>query len=244
MNRAFRIAILETGLPPSSLVGRYGSYPAMMERMLAPLDPGFTFVTVKTAAGEAAPAPVDYDGLLITGSAAGAYDGHPWIAPLEEAIRAAARAGKPQVGICFGHQIMAQAFGGRVEKSDRGWGVGLHGYTVESAAPWLVPAPSQFSCAVSHQDQVVALPAAGRRLAGSDFCPNGVVAYAHAPAISFQMHPEFETAFAVDLLKSREERVPRALLDDGLATLKKRSDRGLIARWIANFYRSAPGANI
>ena len=58
----------------------------------------------------------DADGWLITGSRHGAYEDHPWIPPLEEFIRDAYAAQVPLVGICFGHQIIAQAMGGKVEK--------------------------------------------------------------------------------------------------------------------------------
>ncbi|MEM9988211.1 MAG: gamma-glutamyl-gamma-aminobutyrate hydrolase family protein, partial [Pseudomonadota bacterium] len=67
---------------------------------------------------------------MITGSPAGVYEDHPWIAPLEDSIREWTWQNHPVVGICFGHQIMAQALGGMVQKSDRGWGVGLHTYNM------------------------------------------------------------------------------------------------------------------
>lgn len=232
------IAILETGAPPPSLQKRYGSYADMMEAMLAPLSPRFSFARMKLYDGGALPAIGAVDGALITGSAAGAYEDHAWIAPLEDFIRRAAAARKKTVGICFGHQIMARAFGGRVVKSDKGWGVGVHGYDVVDEARWMRPGAARIASVVSHQDQVVEAPPGAKRLAGSGFCPNAVLAYAEGPAISFQMHPEFAPDFAADLLRSREERLPENLVDEGLSTLKEPTDRALIARWIANFFLS------
>jgi len=230
-----RIAILETGAPPLELARRHGDYPAMIERMLAPHLPGATFVRRRVFEGEAPISLSETDALIITGSPAGVYEGHSWIAPLEAHLRDAAAAGRPAVGICFGHQLMAQAFGGKVEKSDRGWGVGVHNYAVAAAEDWMRPALSRVSCAVSHQDQVTVPPPGARILAGSDFCPFGAIAYAQGPALSFQMHPEFDHGFAAELLRAREGRISRSVIDSGLDTLSAKSDRALIANWIANF---------
>jgi GMP synthase-like glutamine amidotransferase len=234
-----RIAIIETGAPPSPLKERHGDYPAMMMRMLAPLAPQLSFVTARTSEGAPLPTVDAFDGLLITGSAAGVYDDHDWIEPLESLVRATAGADKPQVGICFGHQLMARAFGGRVEKSDRGWGVGLHAYAVTGRAGWMAPETGRIACAVSHQDQVTLAPPGAKVLAGSDFCPIGALSYAQGPAISFQMHPEFEHEYASDLLRLRANRLAKPLVEDGLASLTGSSDRTLIAQWIANFFAGA-----
>lgn len=230
------IAIIETGIPPEPLKDRHGDYPAMMARMLAPIAPGFRFSTARVCRGDPLPGVADFDGLLITGSAAGVYEEHAWIAPLEELVRDTAKAGKPQVGICFGHQLMAQAFGGKVEKSDKGWGVGVHRYRVNGRAEWMTPELSQIACTVSHQDQVVEAPSGAEVLAGSEFCPIGAIAYAQGRTISFQMHPEFEHAYASELLRLRADRIARPLVDQGLESLNQQSDRRRLAEWIVNFF--------
>lgn len=231
-----RIAIIETGAPPEQLTNRHPTYPKMMERMLAPLAPNLSFTTWTTFRDGALPKAADFDGMLITGSPAGVYEDHDWIAPLEDLIRDAAKAGKPQVGICFGHQLMAQAFGGDVRKSDKGWGVGVHHYDVRGDAPWMTPQQGKIGCAVSHQDQVIAPPPGATTIAGSGFCEFGALSYAQGPAISFQMHPEFDHDYAADLIGIRRNRFGEALSDEGLSTLKKRSDRAVIAQWIVNFF--------
>lgn len=179
-----------------------------------------------------------FDGLLITGSPLAVYEGHDWIAPLEDLIRQTAAAGKPQVGICFGHQLLSQAFGGRVEKSDKGWGVGVHEYEVKDACGWMTPALAQFNCVVSHQDQVVKAPPGARVLSGSEFCPNGALQYAQGPAISFQPHPEFSHEYADALLRTRQHHIAESVIEIALNSFKDRTDRNTLARWIVQFYKT------
>ncbi|MEO0398106.1 MAG: type 1 glutamine amidotransferase [Pseudomonadota bacterium] len=232
-----RLAILETGEPPETIRSNFPGYGEMMEAMLAPVAPAMTFERHRIFEGAPFPDLARADGVLTTGSPAGVYEGHAWIAPLETFLNQAAEARRPQIGICFGHQIMAQAFGGTVEKSDEGWGVGVHHYRIDAPQDWMAPRLGAIACALSHQDQITALPATGRRLGGSEFCEFGVVAYDHAPAASFQMHPEFNHAFAAALYRARSARIGEDLAAEAQASLKGRSDRAAMARWIAAFLR-------
>jgi GMP synthase-like glutamine amidotransferase len=234
-----KITILETGRPPEALRAAYPSYPAMFEALLATADSALTFDSIAVVDGAALPDPAALDGVLITGSPAGVYDPEPWIAPLEDFIRAAAAAGTPQVGICFGHQIMAQAFGGVVEKSAKGWGVGRHRYKITAQPHWMTPPAAAFAVAASHQDQVVALPPQARVLAHSDHCAFAALTYSHAPALSFQGHPEMSAAFAADLIQARRgARIPEPLAAAALQSLAEPTDHDLAALWIVQFLRA------
>ncbi|MCX7203357.1 MAG: hypothetical protein NTV17_14140 [Burkholderiales bacterium] len=186
------------------------------------------------------PEPETTDVALITGSAAGVYDDLPWITPLKNWIQRAADCGLPQVGICFGHQLMAEAFGGRAHKAPQGWGLGRHAYQVTGTEPWMRSAPQALHLAASHQDQVLDVPSTARILAHSAFTPHAALAYDHAPAISFQGHPEFSPRFAEALIRSRRgTRVSEALADEALSSLQAPLDSDVVAAWIAGFLAQA-----
>ena len=222
-----RIAILETGRPPSALAERFGDYPSMMARMLGG---GFNIDRFDVAAGELPADPSDYEAYLVTGSPAGVYDPLPWIEPLKDFLRSAHD--QKLVGICFGHQIMAEAFGGHVEKSDKGWGIGLQHYEVDRVEPWMDEV-SSIDVPASHQDQVVAQPPNTEVVASSAFTPFAALAWTDRPAISVQFHPEFEPEYAKALIESRREKMPDA--DGAIASLDQPNDNARIADWIRRF---------
>ena len=230
-----KLAILETGRPPDDLAGRFGDYPEMIARMLGD---GFQFETFDVAAGELPNGPSSHDAYLITGSPAGVYEDHRWIPPLLEFIRAAD--GPKLVGVCFGHQAMAEALGGRVEKSDKGWGIGLHRYTVDQVEPWMEPV-DEIAVAVSHQDQVVVQPPNSQVVASSAFTRSAALAWIDRPAFSVQFHPEFSPDYAKALIERRRDRVPDP--DSAIASLDKPNDNGRVAEWIRRFLQSKPGGD-
>lgn len=225
-----KVGILETGAPPDPLVQRFGAYPAIISEMLGP---GFATVSYDVARGGLPDDPRAHGAWLITGSPAGVYEDHPWIPPLEAFLREAKGKAK-LVGLCFGHQIMAQAFGGRVEKSERGWGIGLQSYVVAERAPWMDDVAS-FAIPVSHQDQVVEQPPASQILAANAFSPFGLIAYEDGSSISFQGHPEWEPAFAQALIESRRDRLPG--VDEALASLDRPNDRARVGEWVRRFLK-------
>lgn len=223
-----RIGILKTGAPPAQLEERFGGYDAMFPALLGD---DYEWRSYDAAAGELPEQPEDEDAYIVTGSPAGVYEDHEWIGELKEFLRRAKGKAK-LIGVCFGHQIMAEAFGGKVEKSHKGWGVGLQTYKICESAPWMDDA-GEVSIPVSHQDQIVRQPPESRILAASGFTPFGVLEYRDQPAISFQFHPEFEPEFAKALIESRRERLPDP--DAALASLDGPDDRARVAQWMRRF---------
>lgn len=226
------VGILSTGAPPPELAPRFGDYGEMFGRLLGP---DFTPRVYEAAAGELPSAPDAHPAFLITGSAAGVYEPLPWIPPLLSFLREAKGSSK-LVGICFGHQAMAEALGGRVEKSERGWGIGLQNYDLWESAPWMGAAlPGRIAVPVSHQDQVVIPPPGARVLGGNAFTPFGLLEYGDAQAISMQFHPEFEPGYARALIEHRRARVPDP--DTAIASLERSNDQALVAEWIRAFLK-------
>ena len=196
------------------------------------LGEGFAFETFDVQAGECPDAEA-FHAAIITGSSAGVYEADPWIVDLLDWIRAA-RGRTRMVGVCFGHQAMAQALGGRVEKSDKGWGVGLHRYEVVSNEPWMSPVAASVALPASHQDQVVEPPTDARVILRSDFTPFAGLAWGE-DAISMQPHPEFTPAFATALTAGRHDRIDPALVERAVDSLKTADDRAILADWIKAF---------
>jgi len=228
-----RLGILETGAPPESARERFGDYPSMFRDLLGPQAYAYTTFDV---AGGTLPAAVEAaDAYVVTGSSAGVYDPLPWIEPLKDFLRAA-RGRAPLIGVCFGHQVMAEAFGGKVIKSPKGWGVGLHRYDVLAQEPWMDGASDRIAVAASHQDQVVELPQGARVVAASDFTPFGMLAYDDQPAISIQLHPEFDPAYATALIETRRgSRYTEDQADAAVASYQAPNDRQRVGRWIQDF---------
>lgn len=228
------IGILEMGRSVSVLAQSHGSYPELLSFLLLRHSKDFTFTTYPVLEGLLPAEAVQHDGWLVTGSPHGVYDGLPWIAPAEEFLRQVMTACRPIVGICFGHQLLAQALGGTVIKSPKGWGLGLHEYQ------WQLDSgrTGSFVLPASHQDQVITLPSAGKVLAASPHCAYAAIAYDDT-ALTFQAHPEFTLAYQTDSLQLKEEVggiAPEILTAARQSLTAKVSDSPAIGSMIADFF--------
>ena len=220
------IGILQTGQAPDVLRTEMGDYPDMFIRLLA--NRGLTFRNYHVE-GMDFPGDVhDCDGWLITGSRHGAYEDHPFIRPLEDFIRKAYAERVPVVGICFGHQIIAQALGGKVEKFKGGWAVGPQDYdfagTTVNLNAW-------------HQDQVVERPAIAELAGTSAFCENAALLYGDR-AYTIQAHPEYGNDFIDGLMRTRGKGVvPADLMEEARARFSDRNSSAAVADRIADFFK-------
>lgn len=232
-----RIGIIKTGSPPKHLSSRFGGYPTMIARALGDQN---SYETFDAEHGELPQAGIGVDAFVISGSSASVTDGLGWAIALENWLRANE---KPIAGLCFGHQVMASAFGGHVERSSKGWGWGLHRYDLLCRRDWIDAAATEITLPAAHEDQVVKLGPTGRVLAGSGFCPIAIVDYTDRPAISVQAHPEFSLDFERALI---ERRVKYGLMSPAeaapaLATLATPSDAELFSGWINAFLTGTSG---
>jgi GMP synthase-like glutamine amidotransferase len=223
------IGILRTGAPPGDLASSFGTYEDMFARLLGP---GFATSVYDVEAGRL-PAGADaLPAFLITGSPAGIYEPLPWIGLLLDFLRSA-KGRTRLVGFCFGHQAMAEALGGRVEKSERGWAAGVQDYELVARRCWMGEAPpARIAVPVSHQDRVMIAPPGAEILAHSPFSPFGMLAWGD-DALSMQFHPEFEPDYTKALIDHRRPRLPDP--DAALASLDRTDDRALVAGWIRAF---------
>ena len=232
-----RIGILQADSVREEFQDAFGSYPGMFRSLLSraaadasvPVD----FAVFDVEHGEY-PAGIDAcDGYVITGSRESVYADLPWIATLSDYVRSLHAARKKTVGVCFGHQLVAQALGGQTRPADVGWGVGVHRLRILAEERWMQPPLPAVSLLSSHKDQVVKMPPGARLLGSNDFCPIGAFALGDH-FLTFQGHPEFEKGYARALMGFRE-----ALLGDayapGIASLSRPTDDAAVGRWMLRF---------
>lgn len=221
------IGILQTGLAPENLAQDQGDYPDMFARLLQ--GHGFTFKTFRVVDGQFPASVRDCDGWLITGSRHGVYEDHAWIPPLEQFIRDAFAAHVPVVGICFGHQIVAQAMGGKVERFADGWAVGATDYDFDG---------EKLVLNAWHRDQVTQVPPGAKVIASNEFCANAALLYDDR-ALTVQAHPEFRPEFVDGLMKTRGKGVvPDSLMAQATARLDRPLDDKTMAARIAAFFKA------
>ena len=185
------IGILVTGHALDELRDTRGNYDKIFGDMLS--AHGFETKAWFVVDEDYPESPQDADGWILTGSKHGAYEDHPWIPPLEEFNRAVYADGRPMVGICFGHQIIAQALGGKVVKFDQGWAVGHTDYDIDGEDMRLL---------AWHQDQVVEKPQGAQVIGSNPFCENAALLYDNR-ILTIQPHPEFDAEILEKLIEVR-----------------------------------------
>lgn len=221
------------GHSPEKMVEQHGRYDLLFESLLGP--DSFQYEAYAVVDGVFPSSVNDADAWLITGSKHGAYEALPWIAPLEDFIREAFTIKAPMVGICFGHQILAQALGGKVEKFDGGWIVGTREYQLDASTWDQIGSNVDGESAVMnawHQDQVVALPENGRAIGSSENCQYAAIAYGDH-AVSLQPHPEFEDVYVESLLRERGGILPPTSFEQANSSLGQNLTNKRIGEWLA-----------
>lgn len=232
-----KIGILAAGTTPDDLSGQYPSYAQMFINLFSSIGEAFDYAVYDVRDDVFPASEQDCDAWLITGSKHGVYENLPWMQRLKDLILAIDKSGKPLVGICFGHQIIAEAMGGKVEKFSGGWGLSLQTYALQNSAS--MTSDASFTINAIHQDQVVEKPASADVIATSDFCPLAGLKY-HNNIITFQAHPEFTVDFERNLINVRKGSVlPEDVAEAGLNKLGEgaTTDSQKVARWMADFIR-------
>jgi GMP synthase-like glutamine amidotransferase len=227
-NELMMIGILETGRPPAALCAEWGTYGDMIRTMLGQ---DRTYRSYDVWAGELPAAASECSAYVVTGSTAAVNDERLWIPPLLDFLRKV-RGQAKLVGIGFGHQAMASAFGGEVARSPEGWVIGVHRYDIVEPPPGMIE-PLAFALAAFHQDQVVRLPPGARVLAANEFTPFAAIGY-DDNTVSVQGHPEFSPGFSAALIEAQRE-VHGPLAEVALLSLLQPEDGGRAADWLRQF---------
>jgi GMP synthase-like glutamine amidotransferase len=250
-----KIGILKADAVLDQFAPTFGEYPEMIEKVMslavsqtqnetqnAPqLEPQYEPIVCVTYDVERQEYPQDIaecDAYIITGSKKSVYDDEPWIHRLRDFVVALDEAKAPTIGICFGHQMIAEALGGETKAADVGWRVGVHQVHVQAGADYMQPAISDFSLLYSHKDQVTVLPAGSTLLAGSRQCPNAMYQVGQH-MLAVQGHPEFVKDYSRSLLGFRREQIGEDLYNTGVASLSEATDELLVANWFMRFLRQA-----
>jgi len=229
-----KIGILNADAVKAEFVAEFGEYPDMFSRLLMAVDPDAEFVTYEVMNGEY-PADIDeVDGYLITGSKLSVYDDVDWINTLKNFVRKLHGAKKKLIGICFGHQLVAEALGGKTRQANQGWCVGVHKAKLTVDAESYGPVAAEFQILSNHKDQVEKMPVGAKLLASTAACPIAMTQLGEH-ILTFQGHPEFDKGYALGLLNMRREILGESVYLSAVDTLHQDTDNSQVARWVLDF---------
>lgn len=217
-----------------TLRSQYGDYSTMFAKLLLQTNAPLELAFYEVHKGEYPTELGECDAYLSTGSRCSVYDDLPWIDELVNFVRRLYDAQIGLVGICFGHQLIAHALGGKVSLSYNGWGLGISTAQIVNKKPWMSPELPLVGLIVSHQDQVIALPANSQVILANDFCPYSAIQVGDH-FLGFQGHPEFTVEFSSALMNYRQDIIDPGRLEQGKRTLDKVADSQSVALWIVNF---------
>ena len=233
-----RIGLLMVGHVDPKSQHIAGDYPSLFSKLLEGHD--LELVRYDLDFGMFPDRVDECDGWICSPSRASVYDDASWITDAEALHRDFIARETPYVGVCFGHQLLAQALGCEVRRAPGGWGVGVQRYEVVAPQPWMEASPpAHFELLASHQDQVMALPNDAALLfsSASGYCPIAGMTVGER-AWTIQPHPEFTAALADHLLAGRVDLIGADKVSVARASLHQPLDQQLVAKWIASFFAS------
>ncbi len=232
-----KLGILQCDSVRNEFQLEFGNYPEMFVHLFQEIDPTVCVHIYNVELGEYPATPDECEAYITTGSKASVYEDLPWLIEFKAFLRVLYAEKIKLVGICFGHQLIAEVFGGKVKKSDKGWGVGVSVNQVIEHKTWMQPQRDTLHIIVSHQDQVTRLPDQAQLLAISDFCPNYMYQLGGS-ILALQGHPEFSKLYSEKLMHFREKQIGGETYQAGLNTLKLNTHERVLAQWLLNFFKA------
>ncbi|PKH06798.1 GMP synthase [Moritella sp. Urea-trap-13] len=235
-----KLGILQCDDVRASLHADFGNYAAMFETLFQHVDSALELHFYRVIDGQFPQHVDECDAYICSGSKWSVNDDDLWIRQLEDFTRLLYDAKKGLVGICFGHQIIAKALGGQVEKSPRGWGVGIAHADVLVEHSWMQPKQDNIALVVCHQDQVCKLPVGAQVLLSNDFCRYSMF-QVDEHFLGLQGHPEFTSKYSAALMEQRRDIIPAETINIAMDSLGSsysyQADYKLIAKWMLTFLR-------
>lgn len=225
-----KVGLLICDHVPSKFQKEFRDYPYMFQALF----PNYDFKLYNAMAGELPTNVEECPVYMATGSVHSAYEDLDWIHQTKAFIKSIAASNSYFIGVCFGHQLMAEALGGKVEKADVGWCIGVHQFDVYHIKSWMRPAKSSVNCLMMCQDQVVQLPENTQILAGNADCPNAIIQIG-SKMLGIQGHPEFPKAYDKILMELRVEKMGKEKVAKGIESLRLDIDLDLFRSWVDNF---------
>ena len=229
-----RIAILQCDSVLDKFQKDFGNYPQMIIDLLTSVEDKLEVEIFNVQKGKYPEYIDDWDLFITTGSKASVNDNEVWIKVLIAFIQQLDVAQKKLIGICFGHQAIAIARSGSVEKSDKGWGIGISSNRILTQPDWMNTQNSCLNIIVSHQDQITLLPKGTKVIAESDFCPYFMVQW-DEHMLSVQGHPEWSKSYSETLINDRRSIISGKRIEEALASLEKTPHNHEFAQWIMDF---------
>jgi GMP synthase-like glutamine amidotransferase len=227
------ICILHIGFDNDSLNKRHKTSPERFINLLKPSLPEAKWTTIHCLEDNLPNDANGFDVYLITGGRYSVFEDLDWQQKLFDFIRQIYSNNVPLLGICYGHQAIAHALGGHVERFDNGWGAGVTSVNVINQPAWLQPMAEKIYLLAMHQDQVTTIPTEATRFLDSHFCHNSGF-YIDDRVLAIQQHPEFTSELCRDLIVKRKERIGKQY-KPALQSLDIQHQGEYVGQWIANF---------
>ncbi|MEO6282148.1 MAG: amidotransferase [Dyadobacter sp.] len=232
-----KVGLLECDHVRSELLNIAGDYREMFPALFSAVAPEWEFTFYDVCNGHFPSSVNECDVYICTGSKSSVYDEDDWIFRLKDFLKQIYQSKKVYLGVCFGHQMLAEALGGKVEKSDVGWCVGVHTFQMLQHRKWMVPALPAVNLLMMCQDQVMKLPPDSTLLASTPDCPVAMFSVGER-MVGVQAHPEFPKKYDQALMELRVERIGATKVALGIASLELPTHEIVMAEWLKNFAES------